>query len=285
LLPNFICIGAQKAGTTSVSRLLASHPDVYMPAPPETRFFVDDALYEMGLPRYELGWFANWAGQTVVGEKTPEYLLFDDTPGRVADALGPDLRLIVCLRRPADRAHSHYRHNLMLGIETMPFLKALQSEPGRIAGSRARTAYFGYRYRGQYARRLEPWLAVFDRSRLLAIDFDDLIDAAKARQTSDHIFAFLGLLPPHVDAIPKEGRPSPATWIVRENEVARGQPGAMISAHSPSGALRAFAERAQSLDPGPLSRERLAEMQDAGWRDEIAHLEVLLGLNLQHWLS
>lgn len=106
-----MCIGAQKAGTSSLARLLEDHPDVYVSRPRETRFFIDEAQFQLGVANYELGPFLGWSGETAVGEKNPDYMLVDETPFRVRSFLGEELRLIVCLRRPIDRAHSHYRHN------------------------------------------------------------------------------------------------------------------------------------------------------------------------------
>ena len=86
----------------------------------ETGFFYNDAIFNNGLALYETAFFKEWNGQTAVGEKTPEYLPFPGTANRIRETLGPETRLIVVLRNPAQRAHSGWRHNLMMGRESLP---------------------------------------------------------------------------------------------------------------------------------------------------------------------
>ena len=83
MLPNFICVGTQKAGTTTLCRLLEHHPDVFISQPRETRFFFDEERFSRGLVNYEINYFNGWNGEKAVGEKTPEYLLFPEAPKRI----------------------------------------------------------------------------------------------------------------------------------------------------------------------------------------------------------
>jgi predicted acyl esterase len=117
MLPNFLCIGAQKAGTTTLWLLLNQHPDVFLATPRETCFFYDDVLYGGGITSYERNFFREWNGQKAVGEKAP---------ARIKDSLGDKVKLIVTLRSPAKRAHSHFRHNYQQLWEEFSFEDALQ---------------------------------------------------------------------------------------------------------------------------------------------------------------
>lgn len=285
LLPNFLCIGAQKCGTTSLCKLLEGHPDVYVSTPRETRFFVDEAAFALGLANYELGPFGGWNGQAAVGEKSPDYMMVDETPARVRAVLGGDLRLIVCLRRPSHRAHSHWRHNLMMRVETLPFEQALEAEAARIAGGLVETALYGYRHRGLYARRLEPWLASFDRERFLFLKFETMMDPARSQETADAIFAHLGVASRPVAALPREGRPVPPSWRIGEAAITAETPAGPLTARRPSPALRAFAAAAEALDTAPPPPDALAALDRTLWGEDIARLGALTGLEFDDWLT
>ena len=75
-LPNFFVVGAQKAGTTSLHHYLAKHPNICLPKQKETKFFVDDSLYDKGIEYYESNYFSNCGAKTVVGEVDPDYMYF-----------------------------------------------------------------------------------------------------------------------------------------------------------------------------------------------------------------
>jgi hypothetical protein len=115
-LPTFILVGAEKAGTSWLSRNLARHPDVFM-APGEIHFFDVDSNFRRGIDWYA-GHFSNSGACTAIGEKSPGYLnLFRagkwqaHVPKRVRATL-PDVRLIFVLRDPVRRAISAARHHM-----------------------------------------------------------------------------------------------------------------------------------------------------------------------------
>jgi hypothetical protein len=97
--------------------------------------------------------------------------------GRVR-ALMPEVKLIVLLRDPVERAYSHWKERRGEGCEPLSFAGALAAEEERTAGERERliaepdyhsTSYdwYSYRARGRYLEHLEPWLAAFDRTRMM----------------------------------------------------------------------------------------------------------------------
>ncbi len=208
-LPDFLVLGAQKAGTTALYAYLRRHPRITGPSWKEVSFF--DRHYARGEAWYR-GNFPNaLRARGLVGEASPSYLFHPLAPERVAGML-PEARLIALLRNPVDRAFSHYQHEVALGREPLSFEDALAAEDERLRGEEERMAadpgYFShawwnhtYRARGRYAEQLERWLAVFPRERLLVLPSEDLLGdpaAAHAR-----VLEFLGAEPQRLDSYPR----------------------------------------------------------------------------------
>ena len=199
-LPDFLILGAQKAGTTALYEYLYRHPDISGPAWKEVSFF--DRHWTRG-ERWYRGHFPRGAAPPV-GEASPSYLFHPAAPQRVR-SLVPEARLIVLLRNPVDRAFSHYQHEVALGREPHTFEQALALEESRTAGEieamLAEPRYFSqawwnwtYRARGLYAEQLERWYDVFPREQLLVVFTEEL--AAAPAETYARVLEFVGA-PPH----------------------------------------------------------------------------------------
>ena len=209
-LPDFLILGAQKAGTTALYAYLRRHPAITGPSWKEVSFF--DRHWARGEAWYR-GNFPNLARTRgrLVGEASPSYVFHPLAPGRVRK-LVPEARLVVLVRNPVDRALSHYNHEVALGREPLSFEDALEAEEERLRGEEERMAadprYFSrewwshtYKARGRYAEQLERWLAVFPRERLLVLPSDDLgADPAAAHA---RVLEFLGAAPHRLDAYPR----------------------------------------------------------------------------------
>ena len=200
-LPDFLILGAQKAGTTALYSYLRWHPGITGPAWKEVSYF--DRHYRRGVSWYR-GHFPMGAGDRIVGEASPGYLFHPLAPERVL-ATVPEAKLIALLRDPVGRALSHYHHEVALGREPLSFEQAIDAEPERTRGEEERMvldalhfsgAWWDYAYlaRGRYAEQLERWFAVFPRAQLLVLSSEDL--AAEPGQTYARILDFLGA-PPH----------------------------------------------------------------------------------------
>jgi hypothetical protein len=196
-LPDFLILGAQKAGTTALYAYLRWHPGLTGPAWKEVSYF--DRHYRRGA-RWYRGHFPLRPGDRVVGEASPGYLFHPLAPSRVK-ATVPEARLIALLRDPVDRALSHYHHEVALGREPLTFEQAIEAEPERTRGEEERLSrepdYFSHTWwdytylaRGRYAEQLERWLAVFPREQLLVLASDEL--AAEPGQTFARVLEFLG---------------------------------------------------------------------------------------------
>ena len=209
ILPSFLVIGAQRAGTTSFFSNLCRHPQVGRPAAKELHFFNYDYWrgvnwYRAFFPTVAVQQLARLrGGELIAGEATPYYLFHPAVPARVAETL-PDVRLVALLRNPVDRAHSHYQKMCRMGMERLTFEQALDAEEQRLAGEEERLASdpsyrsehhrrHAYIARGLYADQLERWLAYFPRDRLLVLLAEDFF--ARPAETYAETLAFLGLPP------------------------------------------------------------------------------------------
>jgi Sulfotransferase domain len=208
---DFIVIGAQKAGTTSLFEYLRRHPELHLPAAKEVPYFSHDSSY--------CGDWAEYLGKAFAfadpghrwGTVTPHYMvggLYDaarspsgqraesneqTVPSRIRERL-PDVRLISILRDPLERARSHHAMAIMNGWDNRPFAQAISelllpealSQARRLPDERT-----GYVVWGEYGRILAGYLDVFPREQLLVLYTDELkSDAATVLR---RVFEFLGV--------------------------------------------------------------------------------------------
>jgi len=190
--PTFLCIGAQKCGTTWLARAVRQHPEVSPGKKKELHFFNHRDAYERGLDWYE-SQFRSGPRTRATGEFTPNYWWTEGTEtsfhylgcaDRIADAY-PDLRLIVCLRDPVDRAVSAYFHHMKAG-----------RYPPSVSLLDATSKYPDIREFGLYATQHAAWLQRYPAERFLFLVYEDDIAPDPAKQaTLDRVFAHIGVQP------------------------------------------------------------------------------------------
>lgn len=212
-LPQFLIIGTQRGGTTSLYHYLAAHPDVRRPLRKEIQYFTLHHARGDGWYRAHFPVSAATRGRSTF-EATPYYLFHPRAAARAADTL-PDAKIIALLRDPVSRAFSHWQHTRMRGLEPLAFDDALDAEPERLAGEEARLAadptyrsdahrIWSYASRGEYAVQLERWLAVYRREQLLVLRSEDLYRDPAG--THARALEFLGLPPATLDDYPRYTR-------------------------------------------------------------------------------
>lgn len=168
--PTFLIAGAMRSGTTSLNAYLREHPEVSVSRPKEVHFF--DNNFEKGLDWY-LQHFTGSDDSVAVGEATPDYLYEPETGQRIADTL-PGVKILLLLRDPVDRAHSHYWHNRSVGRENMSFADAIAAEPDRLTRSREDRARYSYLDRGRYGKQVEALMRHIPGERILIQTFDEI---------------------------------------------------------------------------------------------------------------
>ena len=98
-LPNFMCLGAAKSGTTTLFDVLRQHPDVYIPAFKEPHFFDIPENYNNGIEWYERNYFRK-ADKRIIADFTPSYFFEKETPKRIFKGIGSEIKFVVLLRNP-----------------------------------------------------------------------------------------------------------------------------------------------------------------------------------------
>ena len=211
-LPDFVVIGAQKAGTSSLYGQLAAHPSVVPALRKEVHHFdrrpAPITHYRAFFPRRSvLDAVAARTGRALTGEATPYYLFHPAVPERLHASV-PDVRLIAVLRDPVARAISGYHHAVRVGDERRPIEEALDPAAAEVLPPPSEAAWYdaarcparlhGYLARGRYAEQLERWLAVFPRGQLLVLESD----ALRGGSVPAAVLAFLGLPDDAAPAVP-----------------------------------------------------------------------------------
>jgi hypothetical protein len=208
-LPDFLIIGAQRSGTTSLYRYLEHHPAVVPAVLCKGVHYFDvsyprgDAWYRSHFPtRAYRRAVSERAGQrAITGEGSPYYLFHPAVPARAAATI-PDARVIAILRNPVSRAYSQYQHEVARGFETLSFLDALRAEDERLAGEAERLRddpgyhsfshqHHSYVARGVYVDQIRRWRSSFPSSQILIVDGGEFF--REPDRTYRDVVSFLGL--------------------------------------------------------------------------------------------
>lgn len=169
--PDFLGVGTQKGGTSSLYHLLKAHPGIYLPAEKEIHYFTTH--YARGPRWYAHHFQAAQRGQRR-GEITPFYLFHHDVPRRI-HAFDRRIRLIVLLRDPVERALSHYFHARRHGFEALGLEDALAAEQQRLAsGDPFHLQKHSYLSRSDYPPQLSRYEELFPAKQLLILRSEDL---------------------------------------------------------------------------------------------------------------
>jgi hypothetical protein len=206
MTPSFIIVGAQRAGTTTLYRVLSEHPSVVRPTVSKGIGYFD-LWYDRG-PRWYRGHFPlagiarRRAGEQAVTFESSGYYLFHPLAAqRIAHDL-PGARVVVMVREPVERAYSAHRHELARGFETEPFERAVELEEERTAGEQERMladpAYrsFSHRHhsylaRSRYSEQIARFQEALGEDRVYVVDADRFFETPL--EEFERLRAWLGL--------------------------------------------------------------------------------------------
>ena len=203
ILPNFLIIGAPKAGTSSLYYYLKQHPQIYMSPNKEPHFFAlenqeinfkgpgDHKRLDSSTTSLQdySRLFESVTTEIAIGEASTSYLSSEQAPYRIKHYI-PEVKLITILRNPVDAAYASYLHLLRDGDETIKdFDQALQAEKERIKQNWE--GIWHYQKRGLYYTQLKRYFNLFERKQLRIYLYEDFRD--NSQYVLQDIFNFLTL--------------------------------------------------------------------------------------------
>jgi Sulfotransferase family len=303
-LPNFLIIGAAKAGTNALYHYLRQHPQIYMSPWKEPKFFAFETEADLGFraangrdapvnasvsldqAEYEELFDDARDGELARGEASTHYLYVEKSPGRIKTLI-PDARLIAVLRNPVDRAFSSYQHLVRDDLEPLDFGAALDAEPQRIA------EHYAYLYRytdmGFYSQQLDRYEKTFPENQLCVLLYDDL--RSDPEETCRRIFSFLGV---DEDFVPDMSGEYNRSGVPKNRVMHRLlNPSAPMKRRlwnvTPRFARERLLDAQTKIVNRNLQRQTMPEHERdrlrGVFREEVGRLEARLDRDLSHWLA
>jgi len=310
--PNFLVIGAAKCGTTSLYHYLKQHPDVYMSPIKEPNHFSTDInpvefsseykLYEksknLDIERYVNGdmkadqWgayvhnkeqylklFRFAENKKAIGEISNSYLYSKVAASRIRSEY-PDMKIVAILRQPAERAYSHYMANLRDGRTTLSFREEVEFDDAKTRhGWGISHLYFEL---GLYAEQIQRYTSVFPGNQIKIYLFDQLKENNKALAAD--LFQFLGLETAgdiHYDEKFNEARVPKSPLLVKtitqtgiKRKIFRALPEGWKESIKSAFFKKGAVPRLSAED-----RKWMTER----YKDDILHLQEILGRDLNQW--
>lgn len=198
--PDFLIVGAQKAGTTSLYNCLKQHPAILPARKKEIHYF--SQFYRKGLPWY-LEHFPSREENQLSGEASPFYLFHPQSARRIAETY-PAIRIIIMLRDPVERAISHYHQQYRRGHEKLSMQEAFEQEPRRInkgwekllrdeQTSASTLQQCSYLKRGEYLPQLQRYEAHFPKQQIHLLESREFFDTPT--EALRQLFSFLQIDP------------------------------------------------------------------------------------------
>lgn len=197
----FIGIGAQKAATSWLAKMLDAHPELYVSPQKESDFFSKEQLYTMGFEKIYCKHFQFNTKKLKAGEISPSYLTSEQATKRIAKHY-PKIKLFVVLRDPLERARSHIEH-----------LKSIHILPSDVSLGQAIRIRPDIIENGLYGKHIQRYLRYFPREQVHVIWYNDIV--TQPLQTVQSLYKYLGVRESYV----------PKALSVRHNtSVARRSP-------------------------------------------------------------
>jgi hypothetical protein len=300
-LPDFLVIGAPKAGTTALHAALSHHPKLFLSPVKEPKYYMcgdspppayrgpgdahSSQEWIWQRPRYQ-ELFSPAPPDALCGESTPFYLYNRDARRRIAADL-PDVRLIAVLRDPVDRLYSNWMHLWADGLEPCAdVVEACEREEDRVESGWA--PFWHYRGVGMYGRQLADLFEHVAREQVLVLRYRDLVE--QPDRTLDEVCRFLGVVPGEVSAVPSDNsrpfvNPGPRARAI--GPVIRA--GARAGAFLPPEVWRTMSRPIvkQLHNGGSPARPKLSAAQRAAllepFLEDIALLEQVTGESFNAW--
>lgn len=283
---SFICVGAQKAGTSTLHDILMQHPDLILPELKETHHFRDEEKFNQGKNHYFDYYFKRKNQNSLYGEIDPEYSYFENSANRIKSYF-PNLKIIFVLRNPVDRAHSHYLMTKRRGLETLSFDKAVKVEEHRLS-SHYNRIHFSYVSRGRYLEQIIRFENLFGADNVKIVLFDDFVMNTKF--IVDDITKFIGLSEYDYDYQVKSNSASESrSKFLRDFIYQNNKLKTLIGKAIPSKKLKDIVmHKLSQANLKPANKEILnndlkKDIYNTHFKHEIENLENKIGMDLSKW--
>ncbi|MBM4055119.1 MAG: sulfotransferase domain-containing protein [Planctomycetes bacterium] len=299
-LPNFLIVGAAKSGTTSLYYYLKQHPEIYLPKIKECKFFSHMTGDYKGpgdeedlnkqiiktLDDYKL-LFANTTDEKAIGDISPDYLYyFHESIKNIKSILGNNVKILIILRNPIERAYSKYLHNVREGFETLSFEEALKEENVR------KNNNWGWGWylveSGLYFNQIKTYMDNFSQVQVLF--YEDLL-----KNTLDlmkRIFLFLEIDPNFIPNIEVKFNASgkPKNKFINNMLVRPSFPKTILK-----GLTKPFLSddkrrelkeslRAKNTEKISMEEDTRAYLRDV-FKEDVLKLQALINKDLSYWLA
>jgi hypothetical protein len=280
-LPNFLCIGVPRSGTTWLSECLSAHPEAFVPALKEVSFFIRDeyrSSWDKGLDWYRSLFVSPEPGVKAWGELTVRYYFLERTPALIHDHI-PDVKLIYMLRHPVEVLHSVAAYHLFM------YPTAINSAA---YGLHDFLNHHLAESLGFYARYFRRYLELFPRENILVLFYDDLNKSS--RDTFATVCRFLGIDPTIAPDVVDRRINAPA--IPRRYGLSVLLNSLAAPLGRVGGVLRRIDRRFNRVvyRQSPAARKNLVtpdifERLMKVYEDDVCDLEGLTGRDLRHWFD
>jgi hypothetical protein len=219
---DFIICGTQKGGTSALDVYLRRHPDICMAEKKEVHFFDNEDAFRDSTPDYTQyhSVFKPGSSSQILGEATPIYMYWGDAPRRIWE-YNPNVKLIVLLRNPIERAYSHWNMKRELGAEDLSFWEAIQREPERCREALPyQHRVFSYVDRGFYLEQLRRLWSFFPKEQVLVLKSDEL--KCQPARALKRVCEFLNIEPLNeVEPVNAHSRPYKSPMKPKERQYLR----------------------------------------------------------------
>ena len=232
VLPDFIIIGAGRAGTTALYTYLIQHPSIITASTDNDAPVADLHFFEYMISD-KISWYKSHfprksKNSFVTGEFTSTYMYHKKVPERIFNLI-PKIKLIVILRNPIDKAYSTYNQQSHFNEVTSSFEETIKAEFARIDLIKNHIEYtnnnpnfdnyveYNIIRHGIYFNYLEKWFKIFPKKQIFVVDSNELENVPQ--QTLNKVFEFLNLSPHEIPNLAKVniGKYSPMTESTRQS--------------------------------------------------------------------
>ncbi|MGF1491702.1 MAG: sulfotransferase [Microcoleaceae cyanobacterium] len=300
VMPNFLLVGAAKAGTSAIYDYISQHPQIYMSPEKEPMFFAfegekpnfqgpgdDHSAYYYSITDLETyeALFNQVSNEVAIGEASALYLYHEQAPERIQHYI-PKVKLVMILRHPVERAYSNFLHLVRDNREPVTdFEQAMQQEDNRIENHWE--WFWHYRHLGLYAEQIKRYLERFDRSQIKIYLYEDFV--ADSDGLIRDCFEFLEVDP---DFTPDTSRKVNASGFTKNKALHSflRQPNPikeMVKLILPTQLGRQIKTylHNKNLEKPQLSGELKKQLVEDYFYDDIIELQTLIERDLSDWLA